>query len=103
MPVFLFLCIMWIAYDQVYNVLSLSSDDVISTGLRTIQLKGHFSVFFIGSVLAMSYFLTEQSEWLMKFINQYKVQVIFKYSSLVIGLYGWVFHTEMFNQTVDFK
>ena len=102
-PIFLIFCIIWIAYDQIYNVFSLSPHDVLTSGPPSYQLKCHFSVFFIGSVLAMSYFLTEQSERLMNLIKREPIQLILKYSSLAIGIYGFVFHTGMFNKTLDYK
>lgn len=66
------------------------------------RFKDHFAVFFIGSALAMGYFLTERSEKLMSFIKQDSIQSILKFSSLAVGLYGWVFHAVMKSNTMEY-
>lgn len=97
------MCLIWIFLDQLFNLLSLSVDDVVTFSRHSHYLKNHFSVFFIGSVFAMAYFLTEQSEIMINLVNNKKIQTILKYSSIAVGIYGCVFHTETLNKTIDYK
>ena len=101
-PIFLTLCIVLIFCDQLFNLLDLSADDVVSYSRHSHYLKNHFGVFFIGSVFAMAYFLTEKSEILMNLVNCKAIQAILKFSSIAVGIYGCVFHTETLNKTIDY-
>jgi hypothetical protein len=101
-PVFFALCIVWITYDQIYNVFDLSANDVVSSSRHSHHLTDNFAVFFIGSVFAMAYFLTERSEWLMSFVKRDRIQLGLKYTALAVFLYGWVFHTENLNKNIDY-
>lgn len=75
---------------------------MVSSSQHSHHLIDHFAVFFIGSVLALAYFLTERSERLMSFVKRDRIQLALKYTALVVFLYGWVFHTENLNKNIDY-
>lgn len=97
-PIFFSLCLIWIGYDQLFNVFHITVEEA-RLGRR---FKDHFAVFFIGSAFAMGYFLTERSEKLMSFIKQDSIQNILKFASLAVGLYGWVFHAVTKANTMEY-
>lgn len=94
---------MLILFDQIFNVLALSAVDVTSFNRHSHHLKNHFGVFFIGSVFAIAFFLTQRSEILMNLINSKHIQFFLKYFSLALAIYGLVFHTETLNKAIDYK
>lgn len=75
---------------------------MVSSSRHSHHLIDHFAVFFIGSVFAMAYFLTERSERSMSFVKRDRIQLVLKYTALVVFLYGWVFHTENLNKKIDY-
>lgn len=94
---------MWIIFDQLFNLLALSAEDVVSFSRHSHYLKNHFGVFFIGTVLAMTYILTEKSNFLMRLLNYKHIQTFLNFSSLIVAIYGCIFHTETLNKTIDYK
>lgn len=102
---FLFLasCLAWTAYDQCFNYFNLRDEDVFSYSKHSHLLRNHFAVFLVGSEVAMALYLAERCELCMKWIRGNKVKLILNVTSIAIGVFGLVFHTENLNLLIDYK
>lgn len=102
-PLLLIAASLWSLYDQIYNAFALKPDDIYSYSHQAYFLRNHFSVFWIGSQLAMAFFIAERSEWFMTWIKQDGVQSFMNYTSLFIAAYALIFHTEIGNKIIDYS
>lgn len=102
---FLFLaaCLVWTAYDQFFNFFNLRADDIFSYSKHSNFLRNHFAVFLVGSEVAMALHLAERCESLMNWVKGNRAKLIINVTSIVIALFGLVFHTENFNLVFDYK
>lgn len=103
-PLILVISIGWTVYDQFFNFFNVSWDDGVSyMSNRTHLLQNHFFVFFIGSQLAMAFFLLEKHEKLLMLIKKQWIQILFIVLSIIIAVYAIYFHSGAFGNVYDFK
>lgn len=85
---FLAVCLSWTIYVQYYNLFDLTSADFSYLSSTVSNLSTHFFNFFIGSQVALSYFLVERNPILIKLISYHPLQFVFKYSSILFLFLG---------------
>lgn len=99
--IFLLLCVIWTIYDQLFNFFGLSVKQLKWDYEGNNYLYIHFSVFFLGSQVALGYFLIRKSESAINFFKIYIVQFSLDYISLLITLIGlnklWMVYYDSFN------
>lgn len=101
---FFLAAVAWTIYDQFFNFFGITWDGGISSGSRlNYLLEPHFFVFFSGSVLAMGYFLAQQSETIQKRLNNHKVQVFLVFASIILTIYTAYCHSGFFFIELDYK
>lgn len=82
------LSLLWTLFDLILNFFNLTTDDSSIHHANTHHLKSHFSVFFLGSQVALGYFLIEQNEPLLRRLNTTKMQNALNKISLLIAFIG---------------
>lgn len=94
--------ILWTAYDHFFNFFEISwKRGIDCTNGKSNLLSNHFFVFFVGSQLAVAFFVIEQNEILMKWIQQYRVKTTLSFLSLAVAVYALLFQTEIYNHRFD--
>lgn len=103
-PVVVFgVCVSWTIYDQLFNFFHLTPDDLFSYSKHTYLLKNHFSVFLVGSELAMGFYLSEQSEVCLAFAKKERIQQGMNYLSLVIAGFALIYYNDSINKSFDYR
>lgn len=87
-PIFLFLCIFWSIWDQMFNFFDLHKDDPGIDNPKTSSLASHFAVFILGSEVALAYHLAEKWELHVWVKKRWLLSVILNIGSLTISLVG---------------
>lgn len=103
-PLVFCVSIVWTLYDQVFNFFGVSWEKGVSYGSEmNYRLENHFFVFFIGSQLAMAFFLGEKYENFAKIIKSRWIQIALIVCSIFVSVYAFYFHTGVFQNFYDFK
>lgn len=103
--VFLFVAgITLTAYDQSFNMLGLTWHyGITNAHNQNYLLKKHFFVFFIGSLLAIGYFIVERTGSLMEHLKSFIVQLTMIVASLLLTSYTVYFHSGFFFGDLDYR
>ena len=67
--------------DQYYNIFHLSTNDTGVHTVNTFNLKSHFAVFFLGSQVALSYYLIERNQFLIRIFKIKLIKISLNFTS----------------------
>lgn len=95
--------IIWTIYDQNYNFFSITTTDTSIQTKNTHHLKSHFAVFFLGSQVALAYYLIESSEFFQTILKLNLIKISINLISLAIGLFGLKRNLYVFYDSFAFK
>ena len=86
--IFLILCVIWTIYDQMFNFFGLNVNQLMFGYEGIHYLYVHFAVFFMGSQVALAYYLISKSEWTKRYFNNYYIHLSLDWISLSIAFIG---------------
>ena len=102
-PLLSLFSLLWTILDQYYNIFHLKTKDTAVHTPNTFNLKSHFAVFFLGSQVALAYYLIERNEFLVRIFKVKFIQISLNYISLAIALIGLKQNEDVFYDTFAFK
>ena len=102
-PIVSILSLLWTVLDLHLNIFNISPVDTMGHTANTHHLKSHFSVFFLGSQVALAYFLIEQKESWLRIFKIRIIQIALSFISLAIALKGLKKNMYVLYDTFAFK
>lgn len=93
--IFLALCLTWSIYNEKYNYFNLNMQDFDL--VRAYIFKTRFSVFFYGSIAAITLNIVEDNSFILNLIKHRVSQTIISCLSILVTLYGLRFKNLFFD------